>query len=287
MDFKNQGFIFKLIIGYFWLGFFFGAIGAAGLASFASWTELYLADPTPFNFVLSLANTVLAVALLIPVELFLLGKGRLSKQFLTKLSFPAILIAYMCVAGAFVITAYTVAETEFGIEMTFPITVLSLGIVGGVCTFLLAMIFSIAKLRRAAYFTYRKLFLPVLMLAIGATGWAFATEYLILPLESGIDKLIHFIALTGAIGGVTLGFALFFGANKICLGFFSGFGAATVFVDYVVFGCIKLFEVPAEYYYVIALGFVGFYLLLGVIYCLARFKKIKEFIQDGIYYYWR
>ena len=140
------------------------------------------------------------------------------------------------------------------------------------------------------------LFVPSIILGAGLFGWAYMIVYFVWDYPI-FDAIIHGGAITaGFLGAIAaLCCLLWKGADwgpagdygGAMAGFCLGLGSAIAVVAYLVYVFKILFiDLMAEYYLWIILGFVGLYLVLGVVYCLTRLHKIKEFVSDGIYYYW-
>ena len=281
---KGQSCLVKAIIIYFVGGFVLSIIFALGYLAYASWTEVYLPNPMAFTFCWSVAASIFAVAIAVPI-LLLIFKKDWAKFVFFAISLPAIVLSLAVTASAFVIDLYLALDTEFGIEISFPIAVLCVGLCAVASSLIFALSMRLLRKRRISLAIMRRVFLPFVCLTIGATGWAFLVDWLIVGL-TGLEQIIHFISITGAIFGVSLGAAAYFMIKPIFLGFFSGVGVAIVFLDYLVYGCIMLFQVPAQFYWIIAVGFMGLYFLLGLIYCLTRLWKIRIFVGDAKRRYW-
>lgn len=130
-----------------------------------------------------------------------------------------------------------------------------------------------------------RIFLPVLILVAVLVGWYYLTTIVLWDYDL-FDLIIHGIATSGALLGAVVGFAFLVNRQPLAAAFSLGLAAAVAFVSYTVFGAKILLDLMSEYYLFIILGFIGLYLLLGVIYCLTRIKVIRNIIRRAKYMYW-
>lgn len=144
----------------------------------------------------------------------------------------------------------------------------------------------IALITRSGYMMWRTLrcwSLPSIFFGIGLFGWAVVTIEVLWDYDL-FEKVIHCIGFSGAMLGGILTLSMLVRGKPRAAGFFIGLAGAIVFLDYLVYGVFILVTMVDVIW--IVLGIVGAYLFLGILYCLTRIKKIKEFIADGVYYYW-
>ena len=125
----------------------------------------------------------------------------------------------------------------------------------------------------------------ILILVAVLVGWYYLTTIVLWDYDL-FDLIIHGIATSGALLGAVVGFAFLVNRQPLAAAFSLGLAAAVAFVSYTVFGAKILLDLMSEYYLFIILGFIGLYLLLGVVYCLTRIKVIRNIIRRAKYMYW-
>ncbi len=130
-----------------------------------------------------------------------------------------------------------------------------------------------------------RIFLPVIILVAALAGWYYLTTIVLWDYDL-FDLIIHGTATSGALLGAVVGLAFLINRQPLAAAFSLGLAAAIAFVSYTVFGAKILLDLMSEYYLFIILGFIGLYLLLGVIYCLTRIKVIRNIIRRAKYMYW-
>ena len=134
-----------------------------------------------------------------------------------------------------------------------------------------------------------RILIPIGVLVFGILAWDYIVkDYWTILEDSDITAfLIPASIIAVPILGISACIALLCNRKFFAAGFIFGLFLALIFVFCIALGVIWLMSYMNEYYVYIILGFIGFYLLTGIIYCLCRLKKIRGIISYGVRKYWK